>query len=227
MPWTATHEFCSPLVNSSKGETTNYYSFSAVDRVIWSGMKDIINHWRSEVLHIPPVRTHNFSGHLLIQTRKIPFLYCFSPILVPKPKDWESHIYVNGFWCLEKSDWKPDENLQRFLDSGSKPIFVGFGSICIKDPKEFTIKVLEGIKKANVRAIVQSGWTKFEAEENIESDLLYFLDAAPHDCLFTYCSAVVHHGGAGTTVNGIKAGKPTLIVPFFGKSTFLFTTLTK
>lgn len=219
MPWTATVEFCSPFVNADKGETTNYYSYGTVDRFIWSGMKDIVNDWRSEVLHIPPIRTHNFSGHQLIQTRKIPFLYCFSPSLVPKPKDWESHIHVNGFWCLEKSDWKPDENLQKFLDSGSKPVFIGFGSICIKDPKEFSQKVIEGIQKAKIRAIVQNGWTKLDGKKEDYPDI-YFIDSAPHDQLFPYCSAVVHHGGAGTTANGLIAGKPTLIVPFFGDQFF-------
>ena len=43
------------------------------------------------------------------------------------------------------------------------------------------------------------------------------IGSAPHDKLFPMCSAVVHHGGAGTTAAGLRAGKPTVIVPFFGK----------
>ncbi|KAF7812801.1 sterol 3-beta-glucosyltransferase UGT80B1 isoform X1 [Senna tora] len=54
-----------------------------------------------------------------------------------------------------------------------------------------------------------------EVPENI-----FLLEECPHDWLFPQCSAVVHHGGAGTTATGLKAGCPTTIVPFFGDQFF-------
>ena len=217
MPWTPTCSFASPFINTNVGDYTNYYSYQAVDAAIWTGMKDLINDWRKNDLKIEPIHTGNFSGHLLIHNRKVPFIYGFSEILVPRPDDWDEHVHITGFWFVEKSNWKPDEKLQKFLDSGDKPIYVGFGSIVMSNPKEFTKKVLDGIKQANVRAIVQSGWTKMDSDETDEN--IFFIDKAPHDSLFPLCSAVVHHGGAGTTSNGLRAGKPTLIIPFFGKYT--------
>jgi hypothetical protein len=46
------------------------------------------------------------------------------------------------------------------------------------------------------------------------------LGDCPHDWLFAHVSCVVHHGGAGTTAAGIAAGKPTVVVPFFGDQPF-------
>lgn len=45
---------------------------------------------------------------------------------------------------------------------------------------------------------------------------VFALGNVPHDWLFEHVSAVVHHGGAGTTAIGLRCGKPTVIVPFFG-----------
>ena len=97
MPWTPTSEFCSPFINQDISNSTNYYSYGAVDRAIWTGMKDIINEWRKDVLLIEPIHTLKFSGHLLIQNRNIPFVYGFSEHLVPRPSDWDSHIHIAGF----------------------------------------------------------------------------------------------------------------------------------
>ncbi|MGB7086008.1 MAG: nucleotide disphospho-sugar-binding domain-containing protein, partial [Phormidesmis sp.] len=52
------------------------------------------------------------------------------------------------------------------------------------------------------------------------SNNVYLLESAPHDWLFPQCAAVVHHGGAGTTGAGLKAGKPTVICPFIGDQPF-------
>ena len=218
MPWSPTSEFASPFATpliSKNSHSTNYYSYSALDRLIWSGMKDLVNNWREKVLHIAPIRTVNFSGHLLVQKREIPFLYSFSEYFIPKPSDWGSHIHITGFWFIERSQWSPDESLQRFLDAGEPPVFVGFGSVVMNNSEEFASTLVEGIKKAKVRAIIQSGWSHL-AKNDEDCSSIYYIGKAPHDALFPYCSAVVHHGGAGTTSAGIRAGKPTLIIPFFG-----------
>jgi sterol 3beta-glucosyltransferase len=51
-------------------------------------------------------------------------------------------------------------------------------------------------------------------------DSVFLLDEAPHDWLFPQMAAVVHHGGAGTTAAGLRAGKPTVICPFFADQPF-------
>ena len=65
-----------------------------------------------------------------------------------------------------------------------------------------------------MRALVSKGWSSIGG--NDVPDNVFLLGNVPHDWLFPRCSAVVHHGGAGTTAIGIALGKPTVIVPFFG-----------
>lgn len=96
--------------------------------------------------------------------------------------------------------------------------------------------MLKGAARANVRILVQSGWTSISASEFqaiakcVESEIAdesswtannaLLIGPCSHDWLFPQVSAVVHHGGAGTTAAGLQAGKPTMICPFFGDQHF-------
>jgi hypothetical protein len=89
----------------------------------------------------------------------------------------------------------------------------------IDDPKALTEKILQAAKLTGTRALVSRGWSKLG--EGLESnEAIFFLDDCPHEWLFSRVSAVVHHGGAGTTACGLLNGTPTLIVPFFGDQPF-------
>jgi UDP:flavonoid glycosyltransferase YjiC (YdhE family) len=68
------------------------------------------------------------------------------------------------------------------------------------------------------RAILLSGWGGLRPEDLPDSVLV--LDSVPHTWLFPRVAAVVHHGGAGTTAAGLRAGVPTIIIPFFGDQPF-------
>ena len=144
----------------------------------------------------------------------------WSPGLIPKPADWGPEIDIAGFVFLDlASSFKPPETLAQFLDAGEPPVYIGFGSIVVDNPDKFTSLIFEGVKKAGVRALVSKGWGGLGDESNTP-DNIYMLENTPHDWLFPRVSAVVHHGGAGTTAIGLKCGKPTLIVPFFGDQPF-------
>ena len=117
------------------------------------------------------------------------------------------------------SSFEPPEGLSSFLEAGEPPVYIGFGSIVIDDPDRFTALIFEAVEKAGVRALVSKGWGDLGGEENVP-DNIYMLENTPHDWLFPRVSAVVHHGGAGTTAIGLKCGKPTMIVPFFGDQPF-------
>ncbi len=106
-----------------------------------------------------------------------------------------------------------------FLEAGEQPVYIGFGSIVVDDPDKFTSLIFEAVKKAGVRALVSKGWGGLGDEGNTPENI-YMLENTPHDWLFPRVSAVVHHGGAGTTAIGLKCGKPTMIVPFFGDQPF-------
>jgi hypothetical protein len=144
----------------------------------------------------------------------------WSPGIIPKPKDWGPEIDVTGFVFLDlASNFTPPDDLKKFLDEGEPPVYIGFGSIVVDDPDQFTKLIFEAIKMAGVRALVSKGWGGFGSNADCP-DNVFMLENTPHDWLFPRCKAVVHHGGAGTCAIGLKCAKPTMIVPFFGDQPF-------
>lgn len=151
---------------------------------------------------------------------KVPYTYMWSPGLIPKPSDWGPEIDIAGFVFLDlASSFKPPQTLSDFLEAGDPPVYIGFGSIVVDDPNKFTTMIFEAVEKAGIRALVSKGWGGLGDEGNTPANV-YMLENTPHDWLFPRVSAVVHHGGAGTTAIGLKCGKPTMIVPFFGDQPF-------
>lgn len=150
----------------------------------------------------------------------MPYTYLWSPGLIPKPADWGPEIDIAGFVFLDlASSFQPPKTLVEFLDAGEPPVYIGFGSIVVDDPDKFTALIFKAVEKSGVRALVSKGWGGLGDERNTPENI-YMLENTPHDWLFPRVSAVVHHGGAGTTAIGLKCGKPTMIVPFFGDQPF-------
>jgi hypothetical protein len=141
--------------------------------------------------------------------------------LIPQPHDWDNHITIPGFFFLPlASFYKPPEDLEAFLEAGPAPVYIGFGSIVVHDPDVLTRTIFDAVKKAGVRALVSKGWGGLGHKDTQIPENIYMLDNCPHDWLFPRVSCVVHHGGAGTMAAGIAAGRPTVIVPFFGDQSF-------
>ncbi|KAM0321825.1 hypothetical protein ACHAQA_009922 [Verticillium albo-atrum] len=177
---------------------------------------DIINAWR-QTLDLEDVPYSEGAG--LLDTLQIPFTYCWSPALIPKPLDWPSYIDVCGFFFRDTPQYTPEPDLDEFLRNGPAPVYIGFGSIVIDDPDKLTATLVEAVKETGVRAIISRGWSKLGANQPADRDIFYLGDC-PHEWLFQHVTAVVHHGGAGTTACGLLNGKPTAIVPFFGDQPF-------
>ena len=150
----------------------------------------------------------------------IPVLYAMSPLVMPRPTKWGANIHMTGYWLdnSETADYQPDPALAAFLMDGSKPVYIGFGSMVSGDMDETLGIVMEAVKKSGVRAVLAKGWGGAELTSG-RSDV-FLADFVPHDWLFQQVSAVVHHGGAGTLAAGILAGKPTLVIPFGGDQPF-------
>ncbi len=155
----------------------------------------------------------------MVHGHTIPVLYALSPLLMPRPLSWGEHIHMTGFWQDQQTvDYTPPEDLIAFLNKGPAPIYVGFGSMVSGDMGKTLDIVLSGIRQAGVRAVLLKGWggkTELKNDKN-----LYIGEYIPHEWLFENVQAVVHHGGAGTTAAGLRAGKPTLVVPFGGDQPF-------
>ena len=224
-PYTPTQDFPHPLANIKTSnvdrEYTNYMSYPLVELVTWQGLGDLVNRFRVTTLGLEPVSTLWAPGQL--SRLKVPTTYLWSPSLCPKPKDWGPEIDIAGYVFLDlASSFKPEDKLEKFLNqkSDQKIIYIGFGSISgIDDPEAFTRMIFEAVQKAGVRAVISKGWGLRDDVADIP-DGICMVDNVPHDWLFPKMDAVVHHGGAGTTAIGLKCGKPTMIVPFFGDQPF-------
>ncbi|KAL8951341.1 MAG: hypothetical protein Q9222_002678 [Ikaeria aurantiellina] len=223
MPWSTTKAFPHPLANIQSSNTdprlTNSISYSLVEMMTWQGLGDLINRFRHKTLGLEPVSLLRAPG---AEARlQIPYTYCWSPALIPKPKDWGPHIDISGFYFLSlASNFTPPPDLKAFLDIGPPPVYIGFGSIVVDDPNGMTKMIFEAVKKTGQRALVSKGWGGLGADHLEIPEGVFMLGNVPHDWLFKHVSCVVHHGGAGTTAAGIALGKPTVVVPFFGDQPF-------
>lgn len=111
---------------------------------------------------------------------------------------------------LEAEPWDPSPALEAFLRDGPEPVLWTLGSWEHMAPERIRALLVASAREAKLRAIIQ---TKTSVDEGRDGDL-YFLPWAPHRHLAPLCSAVVHHGGAGTTHMALRAGKPALVLPF-------------
>lgn len=223
MPYSPTQAFPHPLANiqssNADANLTNYISYALIDMLTWQGLGDIINRWRQRSLGLETISFT--SGPGILQRLKIPHTYCWSPALIAKPKDWGTNVNISGFFFLDlASNYTPEPDLQAFLDAGPPPVYIGFGSIVLDDPTAMTKLIFDAVQKSGQRALVSKGWGGVGADELGKPDNVFMLGNVPHDWLFKHVSCVVHHGGAGTTAAGITAGRPTLVVPFFGDQPF-------
>ncbi|MGB0716896.1 MAG: glycosyltransferase [Phycisphaerae bacterium] len=210
VPIFPTREF--PLLVTSRnfGSLLNKFSYRlfSFSRLAYLS---ILNRWRRQTLGLG--RGPSLSAPGSFRGRLHPRLCAISPALVPRPSDWDDGIHLTGAWVLPSTDpWQPDETLQRFLQQGPPPVYIGFGSMTTADPLGLTRTMIRAVERSGVRAILATGWGGLSSDEAPSS--IHLLEGAPHDLLFPLCRAVVHHGGAGTTAAGLRAGLPTLICPF-------------
>ncbi|KAG9601350.1 UDP-Glycosyltransferase/glycogen phosphorylase, partial [Aureobasidium melanogenum] len=223
MPYSPTQAFPHPLANIQSTNAdlhlTNFISYTLVEMLTWQGLGDVINRFRVKDLSLDPISLIWAPG--MLTRLRIPYTYCWSPALIPKPKDWGNQISIAGFYFLSlASNFTPPTDLKAFLDAGPPPVYIGFGSIVLDDPNGMTKLIFDAIRKTGRRALVSKGWGGFGADELGIPEGVFMLGNVPHDWLFKRVSCVVHHGGAGTTAAGIACGVPTVIVPFFGDQPF-------
>ena len=176
-----------------------------------------VNAWRAEVGL--PRRGMLASELRRPDGRPTPVLYSYSPHVVPTPPDFPPHVCASGYWFLDESrGWQPPADLQAFLEAGAPPVYIGFGSMTGTNPEAKARMVLEALAATGQRGLLARGWGALKADALPPN--VFMIDSAPHDWLFERVAAVVHHGGAGTTAAGLRAGKPTVIVPFMGDQFF-------
>ncbi|MBI5933709.1 MAG: glycosyltransferase family 1 protein [Chloroflexi bacterium] len=151
--------------------------------------------------------------------RATPLLFAVSPTALPPAREWAGRVDVTGYFFLDAPDtFTPSAELTSFLEAGPPPICVTFGSMIHRDADRIAEIMLESIHQAGQRAIILTGWDGWGGR--VSSGDFLFLESAPHDWLLPRCKAIIHHGGAGTTAAGLRAGIPNIVIPFGGDQLF-------
>ncbi|MBX3082761.1 MAG: glycosyltransferase family 1 protein [Anaerolineae bacterium] len=214
---TPTSAFPIPLITASLGGWFNRLTYLA-NSLIYMPYNGMINAWRQETLGLPK-RPRGLDELTHSDGSPVPVLYSYSQRIVPRPADWLAHVQATGYWFLPpQNTYTPPLALQRFLENGKPPIYIGFGSMTGNDPQGKARKVIEALSQAGQRGLIASGWGGLHASD--VPDHCFMIEEAPHDWLFEHVTAAVHHGGAGTTAAALRAGKPQLICPFMGDQGF-------
>jgi rhamnosyltransferase subunit B len=140
-------------------------------------------------------------------------LALFSRVFAQPQPDWPKQAEVTGFCFYDgHRDRQMPAAVARFLAEGAPPIVFTLGSSAVWVARDFFAESIEAAKRLGRRAILLVG-----DERNRPASLpdgMMAADYAPYQELMPRASVVVHHGGVGTTSQGLLAGVPTLIVPF-------------
>jgi len=211
-PHHQTHAFTNPYVPiiPHLGNTYNRLSYLFFDQLLWQSVRVPINEWRQETLNLSPLPRWSGITRRMYQ-QKLPFLYSYSPSVLPKPSDWPDWAHVTGYWFLDRAaDWQPPTDLIKFLAAGEPPIYIEIRHDEVE--KEMVLKVLE---KTGLRAVVRGMGFDPDDIDGLP-DKVFPINSIPHEWLFPQMAAVVHHGGTGTTMSSLRAGVPTVTVPLEG-----------
>ena len=149
---------------------------------------------------------------------RTPILCAWSPSVLPASRDWPPNVHVTGYYSFPDHDaYQPDQELESFLRSGKPPACVSFGSMVNRDAEKIDDMVRTALAQTGNRGIILSGWSGVNSSSSKE---LLYMHAVPHDWLLPRCKLVIHHGGAGTTAAGLRAGIPNIVVPFMADQPF-------
>ena len=213
MPLTRTRSFPSFLIGGGKdrGPIIDSLLWRVTEQFIWQVSRSFDNKMRSELLGLPRLP---FLGPSARQLERTPLYYAFSPSVVPRPADWPDRIHVTGFWFSDPlPGWTPPSDLVAFLESGPSPVYVGFGSMPSGSAEDTLKLILKALELSHQRGILLSGWAGIGDVRKLP-EYAFGVQSVPHSWLFPRMSAVVHHGGAGTTGAGLRAGVPAVVTPF-------------
>ena len=213
-PVIATSDYPAILFYTSPrlGRLWNKITHKIFEKIFWSLSKSaVVEFWNKTVK-----TNKNFSASPMRQQIEsgMPIINGYSNLFFNQPNEWQSNIHTTGNWFIEKEpNFIPPTELSKFIENGELPIYIGFGSM--KDIKSFktTLNIIkEALDITKQRAVIGLGWSKLSYNENIP-DNIFLIESTPHTWLFPKMKTVIHHGGAGTTATGLRAGKPTIIIP--------------
>lgn len=196
----------------------NYLSAKLSNQLFFYLLLSSVNQYRKEILDLQPMRAWEYWS-LDSARSSTSLIYGYSPTVIPKPSDWGKNQQVSGYWFLDTAkNYQPEIDLINFLSDDPPPVYIGFGSMVDHEQEKITQIIISALKESNHRGVLLGGWSALGS--GYLPDSILRVDAVPHDWLFPRMAAVVHHGGAGTTAAGLRAGVPSVVVPSFGDQFF-------
>ncbi|MFE5295354.1 glycosyltransferase [Streptomyces sp. NPDC056632] len=181
------------------------------NRVLWERNAELMNELFGEPVNahrasiglpsVDDVRAHVFTDR--------PWLAA-DPTLAPWLRPADLDVAQTGVWI------RPDErplpaDLEAFLAAGTPPVFVGFGSMPVRDAEDVARAAVEAVRAQGRRVLLSRGWAGLAPTD--EGDDCFAVGEVNQQALFGRVAAVVHHGGAGTTTTAARAGAPQVVVP--------------
>ncbi|MDT5261224.1 MAG: rhamnosyltransferase subunit [Acidobacteriota bacterium] len=148
-------------------------------------------------------------------------LALFSSVIAKPQADWPPHTRVTGFPFYDRRD-RPgdapqqqglDPKLAEFLNAGGPPVIFTLGSSAIWVAEDFYRESIKAARAVGTRALLLIGEERNRPAEALPEGIAAF-DYAPYSEVLPRARAVVHQGGIGTTAQGLRAGIPSLVVPF-------------
>jgi rhamnosyltransferase subunit B len=161
------------------------------------------------------------SSNPILEGQFSPFgsLAFFSEYFAKPQKDWPLHVTVTGFISYDKrgegfGESSGGEGLADFLQKGPPPVLFTLGSSAVMNPGSFYQESLAAAQALGVRAVLLIGKLDRSQFPSVPPDRFYFADYAPYSEVMPRAAAIVHQGGIGTTAQALRAGKPTIVVPW-------------
>ena len=212
-PMTPTRQYPSMILYDTVrlGGTFNLLSHKLLQNIMWMASSDPVRRfWKKKFGRLPDDFGNPFPRQAL---PSYPTIVSCSNQVFPASSDFPPHVHHTGFWFLdEEADWAPPADMQAFLQNGPAPVYVGFGSLSDPSAARTTDLVIEALQRAGQRGILATGQKGMTRPAHLPEGI-FMLESAPHAWLFPRMAAVVHHGGAGTTGAGLRAGVPQVVIP--------------
>jgi rhamnosyltransferase subunit B len=192
----------------------------AAHPIIGRGVNQIVrgvtNRWMRPVYRLRAELGMPRGRHPLFEGQHSParVLALFSPLLAEKQPDYPAQTVVTGFPFYDSAPTRPvDPDLLAFLDRGEPPIVFTLGSSAVWIADDFYPVSIAAVRALGRRALLLVGENAQALRTEVPESIGVF-DYAPHHLVMPRASVIVHQGGVGTTAQALRAGRPTLVVPF-------------